>query len=106
MSRVGARRKDNVLWGKVNGVAKRILVDTGAEVGMIPRSLVGRDAIDCGDINIRGVLGVPELHKSTKAIFEVAGLRLEKEVMIDESGDPEGECILPLSLSNGREVMK
>ncbi len=44
---VGARRKDNVLWGKVNGVEKRILVDTGAEVGMIPRSLVGRDAIDC-----------------------------------------------------------
>ncbi len=45
------------------------------------------------------------LHKCTKATFEVAGLELEREVVIDDSGCESSECILPLDLGVEEEVM-
>ncbi len=45
------------------------------------------------------------LHKCTKATFEVAGLRLEREVVIDDKCDGSSDCILPLDLGQEEEVM-
>ena len=39
--RAGSVDKKNVIVGKVNGVKCQILVDTGADVAMVPRKLVG-----------------------------------------------------------------
>ncbi len=103
--KVGERRKNNVLWGKVNGVERKILVDMGAEVGMIPRALVGEDSEDCGVMYIQGVLGKSVLHNSTKATFEVAGLKMVRVVIIDETDDPDGECIVPLNLGDKSEML-
>ena len=62
---VGAKKKGNVAWDLVNGVRGRILVDSGAEVGMVPRSLVGSDAVNCGEMHISGVLGKTSVYQST-----------------------------------------
>jgi len=31
------KSKANVVWGKVNGVSCKVLVDSGAEIAMVPR---------------------------------------------------------------------
>ncbi len=52
-----------------------------------------------GERLISGVHGDSVLHKCTKAVFEVAGLTLEREVVIDDSRDGSlVNCILPLDL--------
>ena len=97
--------KRNVNSGMVNGVVANILVDTGADFGMIPRALVHEGTVDCGDKFISGVHGDLVLHKSTTAVFEVAGLCLTKEVIIDDDTDGSLNCILQLDLSNENEVV-
>ncbi len=72
---------------------------------MIPRAWVMEDAVDRGETYISGVHGDLVLHKCTKATFEVAGLRLEREVMIDDRCDGSFNCILPLDFGQEEEVM-
>ncbi len=43
----GNAEKKNVVLGKVNEAETRILVDTGADFGLVPRVLVPDDAMDC-----------------------------------------------------------
>ncbi len=43
--------------------------------------------------------------KCTKATFEVVGLELEREVVIDDSGCESSKCILPLDLGVEEEMM-
>ncbi len=102
---VGKKEKNNVVVGRVNGVEKMILVDTGADLGVVPRTLVGEDAEDCGETYVSGVHGNTVLHKCTKAVFEVAGMRLVREVVIDKSGDSFADCILTLDLKVEEEVL-
>ncbi len=45
-------KKGNVAWGDVNGIRSRVLIDSGAEVGVIPRSLVTSDSMECGKVHI------------------------------------------------------
>ncbi len=88
--------------GKVNGKEVCILVDTGADYGLVPRAVVPENAVDCGERLISGVHGDSVLHKCTKSVFEVAGLTLEREVVIDDSRDGSlVNCILPLDLTGG-----
>ena len=97
--------KKNVIRGKVNGKEVCILVDTGADYGLVPRAVVPDDAEDCGERLISGVHGDRVLHKCTKAMFDVAGLKLLREVVIDDSHDGSlVNCILPLDLRQEEEV--
>ncbi len=59
----GNAEKKNVALGKVNGAETRILVDIGADLGLVPRVLVLDDAMDCGEKYIAGVHGHMVLHK-------------------------------------------
>ena len=43
--------------------------------------------------------------ETRQAVFEVAGLRLMREVVIDESGDSFADFILPLDLKVEEEVL-
>ncbi len=100
----GGGKKD-VVRGKVNGKEVYILVDTGADYGLIPRAMVPENAVDCGEKLISGVHGDSVLHKCTKAVFEVAGLTLEREVVIGDSRDGSlVNCILHLDLRQEEEV--
>ncbi len=49
--------------GKVNGKEVCILVDTGADYGLVPRAVVPENAVDCGERLISGVHGDSVLHK-------------------------------------------
>ncbi len=61
----------------------------------MPRALVPEGAVDCGEKYIAGVHGHMVLHKCTEATFEVAGLELEREVLIDDSRCETSECMHP-----------
>ncbi len=41
-------KKGNVVKGIVNGIECTVLIDSGAEVGVIPRLLVTEDSVACG----------------------------------------------------------
>ncbi len=93
--------KKNVMKGNVNGKE----VDTGADYGLVPRAVVPENSVDRGERLISGVHGDMVLHKCTEAVFEVAGLRLVREVVIDDSRDGSIiNCILPLDLRQEEEV--
>ncbi len=100
---VGEKRKGNIAWGRVNGVDCRVLVDSGAEVGVVPRAFVGRGAVECGELHISGVNGMTSVHQSTVVEFEVGGLRLAKLVMIDERDAEEVMCIVPFDIASAEE---
>ncbi len=102
---LGSKGKKNVVMGKVNGVEMKVLVDIGVDLGLIPKTLAPGNAVDCGEKYISGVHGDMVLHQCTKATFEVAGLSLEREVVIDDSDDSSSSCILPLDLGEEEEVM-
>ncbi len=68
----GKEEKNNIVWGKVNGKLTNILVDTGADIGLVTKSMVAQGAEDFGEILISGVCGETNLRKCTRAMFEVA----------------------------------
>ena len=77
-------KNNNIAWGLVNGVRSRILIDSGAEVGVIPRSLVTKDSGEYGEVHICDVHGKTSVHQSTIVVFELGGLRCVKLAVIDE----------------------
>ncbi len=98
-------KKDNIAWGRVNGVECKVLVDSGASVGVIPKSLLERGYRDCGEIQVADVHGGRRAHRSTIVEFEVGGLVRSQLAMVDER---EGEgviCIVPLNLRDRDEAM-
>ncbi len=89
--------KDNVVYGSVNGKECRILIDSGAEVAMVPRSLVGFDVEDCGDIRVSGAVGEADTFCCTKVEFLIVGSVVTKLAMIVEN-DSDDMCIIPFCL--------
>ncbi len=80
---VGGKR-ENVVWGTVNDVGCKILIDSGAEVGVVPRALVKSDSNQCGKVHISNVHGVTEVHDSTIVTYVVGGLKTTRLAVIDE----------------------
>lgn len=64
-------KKRNVVSGSVNGVPCRILIDSGADIAMVPRSLVGFDCEDGGAVRITGAVGMSDGRDSTKTSFVI-----------------------------------
>ncbi len=97
-------KKDNIAWGRVNGTECKVLVDSGASVGVVPKSLLEESYRDCGEIQVANVHGGRRAHRSTIVKFEVGGLVRSHLAMIDER---EGEgviCIVPLNLRDREEA--
>ncbi len=97
-------KKDNIAWGRVNGVECRELVDYGASVGVIPKSLLEKGYRDCGEIQVADVHGGRRAHRSTIAEFEVGGLVRSQLAMIDEREGDGVICIVPLNLRDREEA--
>ncbi len=93
-------RKDNVAWGTVNGVECRILIDSGAEVGVVPRALVKNASNACGRVHISNVHGTTEVHESTIVTYVLGGLRTTRLAVIDEREGDDVICIIPFDVTN------
>ncbi len=104
-SSAAGESKKNIVKGKINGKDVSILIDTGADFGLVPRAVVPKNVVDCGDTIVPGIHGERILHKSTRVTFDVAGVKLEREVAIDENNNSIANCILPLDLNNDEEVV-
>ena len=95
-------KKDNIAWGLVNGVRCKVLVDSGASVGVIPRELLPEGHEDCGEIHVESFHGTKKMHRSTVVTYEVGGVVRSKLAMIDER---EGvTSIVPVSLRDEEAV--
>ncbi len=97
-------KKGNVACGLVNGVECKILVDSGAEVGVVPKSLVGADSIECGIVHISDVHGKTSVHQSTIVNFELGGRKFANLAVIDEREGEDVISIIPFDVMNEEEV--
>ncbi len=97
-------KKDNIAWGLVNGVKCRVLVDSGASVGVVPRSLLREGYKDCGEIQVADVHGARKAHRSTIVEFKIGGLVRTQLAMIDEREGDGVISIVPLNLRDGEEA--
>ncbi len=98
-------KTDNIAWGRVNGVECKVLVDSGASVGVIPKSSLERGYRDCGKILVANVHGRRRTHRSTIVEFEVGGLVRSHLAMVDEREGDGVICIVPLNLRDRDEAV-
>ncbi len=101
---VVGEKKDNIAWGRVNGTECKVLVDSGASVGVVPKSLLEECYRDCGEIQVANVHGGRRAHRSTIVKFEVGGLVRSHLAMIDEREGDGVICIVPLNLRDREEA--
>ncbi len=97
-------QKGNVAWGCVNGVRSKVLIDSGAEVGVVPRSLVTSDNVECGKVHIADVHGRTSVHESTVVNYELGGIKFSKLAVIEERVGEDVMCIVPFDVLNSEEV--
>ncbi len=90
-----SKRKGNVAVGLVNGVKTEILIDSGAELGSVPREFVPEGAKLCNEVRVVGYGGVERTQKSFMCEFIVGGYRKVVKTLIQEDGAPGVMCILP-----------
>ncbi len=100
--RAGKGSSKNTVEGKVNGVKCKILIDSGADIAFVPRTLIGHDVNECGEVKVSGVYGGADTFSSTNVEFELAGEKVYKLAVIDEMST-EKLCIIPFQLCNANE---
>ncbi len=101
---VPKREKKNVVKGKVNGVEVDILIDSGADYGLVPRKLVPEDAF-CGQkCQVTGITKGTVLYELADVCFELPGVKLNKRVLVEERDSPSPWCLLPLDLKDVGEL--
>ncbi len=96
--------KDNIAWGTVNGTACKLLIDSGASIGVVPRALLKDNHQDCGEVHVADVHSTKRVHRSTVVTFEVGGLVRSRLAMIDERKDEEVISIVPMNLMDEDEI--
>ncbi len=67
--RAGKVSSRNTVSGLVNGVSCDILIDSGADIALVPRSLVGHDVVECGTVKASGAYGGADAFCSTKVVL-------------------------------------
>ena len=72
--------------GKVNGFTTDLVVDTGAEITVIPGNLVYEGQILPDTVEIVGATGVPVSAKTARVEFEVEGITFDKVVAVASPG--------------------
>ncbi len=105
LRRTESGQAENVAYGLVNGVRTKILVDSGAELGSVPKELVPEGVELCSDVYVKGYGGTEKRYKSCMCEFVVGGHVKRIRSIIDES-EPSGvTCLVPVSLADDREAM-
>ncbi len=94
----------NVAMGLVSGVKTKVLIDSGAELGSVPRAMVPSNVILCNDVRVKGYGGSEKTCKSFMCEFVVGGYRKVVKTIIDESESPGVACIVPFTLVNEEEA--
>ncbi len=96
-------KSGNVAMGLVNGTKTEVLIDSGAELGSVPKALVPEQVVLCSDVLVKGYGGSEKSCMSFMSEFIIGGYRKAVRAIIDESETPGVSCIVPLSLTNGKE---
>ncbi len=99
---VGVKR-GNMAEGIVNGNKCGVLIDSGAEVGVIPRSLVTQDGLKCGRVHVADVHGHSKSHDSTIVSYKIGGLEFTKLAVIDDRTGNDVVSIVPFDVTNQEE---
>ncbi len=89
----------------MSGVKTRVLIDSGAELGSVPRTMVPKDVVLCNDVKVKGYGGPERTCKSFMCEFVVGGYRKVAKTIIDESESPGVACIVPFTLMNEEEAV-
>lgn len=100
---VGSERGNVVRW-LVNGVSCKVLIDSGAEVGVVPRAMVSEGAVRFGQVHISDVHGRTSVHQSTVVEYVIGGLTCNKLAVIEERVGDDVMCIIPFDVMNEEEV--
>ncbi len=95
---------ENVAYGLVNGMRTKVLIDSGAELGSVPKALVPDGVEQCGDVYVRGYGGREKKYKSCMSDIVVGGHKKRIRSIIDESESSGVACLVPVSLVDDREA--
>ena len=95
---------ENVAYGLVNGVRTKVLIDSGAELGSVPKALVPEGVERCGDVYVRGYGGVEKKYRSCMSEFVVGGHRKVIRAIIDESESSGVTCLVSVALVDDQEA--
>ena len=94
---------DNLVEGRVNGRRAKLLLDSGAQITVVPENLVGEELRTGGYVRVKGVLtsGVMPL---AKVEFEVEGMEkwVEKVALAPAEEGKEDEVLYGLKLQSPR----
>ncbi len=93
----------NVAYGFVNGVRTEVLIDSGAELGSVPKALVPKQVVLCNDVLVKGYGGCERQCKSFMCEFVVGGYRKIVKTVIDECESSGVLSIVPFSVTNEAE---
>ncbi len=96
-------RGGNIAVGLVNGVRAEILIDSGAELGSVPRGLVPVNAQMCEDVYVRGPVGKEQKCQSLMADFVVGGFYKRVRAIIDDDSCEGAVCIIPFNVTDRKE---
>ncbi len=65
----------NVAFGLVNGIRTEVLIDSGAELGSVPKTLVPGNVELCSDVVVKGFASCERSCKSFMCEFVIGGYR-------------------------------
>ncbi len=105
LRRTESGQAENVAYGLVNGVRTKVLIDSGAELGSVPKTLVPEGVELCADVYVRGYGGTEKRYKSCMSEFVVGGHVKRIRAIIDESESLGVACLVPVSLADDCEAM-
>ncbi len=104
LRRAKSGQAENVAYGVVNGMRTKVLIDSGAELGSVPKALVPEGVERCGDVYVRGYGGMEKKYRSCMSEIVVGGHRKVIRAIIDESESSGVTCLVPVSLVDDREA--
>ncbi len=101
MSKLGVMGScHNVAMGLVNGVRTEVLIDSGAELGSVPRELVPVNAQMCGEVIVKGSVGKEQKCESFMADFVAGGFYKRVRAIVDDDSHQGAACIVPFSVTD------
>ncbi len=104
LRRAGSGAQGNVVTGLVCGVKSEILIDSGAEMASIPRTLVPEGVRWLSDVVVRSYGGTERMCRSFMGEFSIGGYKKCVRTVVDESDEEGVACLVPISLENDEEA--
>ncbi len=90
--------KGNIMRGKVNGCDVDILIDSGADYGLVPANTVPPKAYLGQKCWITGVGDEPVLFELAEAWLGLSGTHVRRKVAVDTRPKPKPWCLLLIDL--------